>query len=91
MSGSIPPLPNTPTWRGVRLKESTGINLLLCPFTRNECGFVRRRRIFKFRLIYDCVCVKNIGKYAEVCHTRNLSINIYPKHLGTYNFTVMGY
>jgi hypothetical protein len=31
MSGAIPPLPNTPSWRGAELKTSTGTTLLL-PF-----------------------------------------------------------
>jgi hypothetical protein len=30
MHGAIPPLPNTPPWRGSHLKESTGTTL---PFT----------------------------------------------------------
>jgi hypothetical protein len=32
MRGTIPPLPNTPSWRGVHFKNSTGTNLPL-PFT----------------------------------------------------------
>jgi len=30
MRGAIPPLPNTPSWRGAQLKKSTGTTL---PFT----------------------------------------------------------
>jgi hypothetical protein len=33
MHGVIPPLPNTPSWRGDRLKKSPGANL---PLTRQE-------------------------------------------------------
>jgi hypothetical protein len=33
MSGSIPPLPNTPSWRGAQLRKSTGTTL---PFTFME-------------------------------------------------------
>jgi len=29
MRGAIPPLPNTPSWRGAQLKKSTGTTLLL--------------------------------------------------------------
>jgi hypothetical protein len=29
MRGTIPPLPNMPSWRGAQLKESTGITLPL--------------------------------------------------------------
>jgi len=28
MSGAIPPLPNTPSWRDAQLKRSTGTTLL---------------------------------------------------------------
>jgi hypothetical protein len=31
MREAIPPLPNTPSWRGAKLKKSTGTNKLL-PF-----------------------------------------------------------
>jgi hypothetical protein len=29
MSGAVPPLPNTRSWRGAQLKKSTGTTLLL--------------------------------------------------------------
>jgi hypothetical protein len=31
MSGAIPPLPNTPSWRGAQLKEAQGLYLLPLP------------------------------------------------------------
>jgi hypothetical protein len=37
MSGAIPPLPNTPSWRGARLKEAQGqLYLHLLPFALHE-------------------------------------------------------
>jgi hypothetical protein len=37
MSGAIPPLPNTPSWRGAQLKKRTGTTLFLpLPLTQKR-------------------------------------------------------
>jgi hypothetical protein len=66
MSGAIPPLPNTPSWRGAQLKKkSTGTNLPL-PFRGTGGPFlgVRPRREADLSPPYGAE-VKNVYSYTS--------------------------
>jgi hypothetical protein len=43
MSGAVPPFPNTPSWRGVRLKERTRWELLFSTHRSVHCWGLGRR------------------------------------------------
>jgi hypothetical protein len=63
MRGEIPPLPNTPSWRGAQLKKSTGTalplpftficlsdKLILCVVLLHEFDLIRKPHVSTYRM-----------------------------------------
>jgi hypothetical protein len=69
MREAIPPLPNTPSWRGARLKKGTGT--LPLPYLS---GTITTDHLMTEESIHEMYCkykVSNITAQAfiEICHT----------------------